>query len=387
MAAITYKCPNCGGGLLFEPNTQKYRCEYCLSRFDQAELGDVVSEETQAGPGDMVSGTAAQAQENPVSGTAAQAQENSVSGAAAQVPGEDGLGAASLAVVYSCPSCGAEIVTDSTTAATFCYYCHNPVILSGRLEGEFLPDCVVPFSIDRKKAEEIFGEWIKKKRYVPRDFYSPGQVEKMTGVYFPYWLFRCQVEGQINGQGTKLRSWTSGNLRYTERKTYQVERQGQVKIEYVARNALNKANAKLCEGVLPFPKEGLRPFSMGYLSGFAAQKRDRRKEELIPEVYQEVKDFMLIRLQDSDAGYTELRVSQKRADVRDARWEYGLFPVWTLTYKGTKDEKVYYFALNGQTGKVCGELPVDGAKLFLLFISVFLPMLLVLLGAGYFLPF
>ncbi len=338
MAAITYKCPNCGGGLVFEPETQRYFCAYCLSRFAQTELGDVISEENSA-------------------------------------------------VVYSCPSCGAEIVTEPTTAATFCYYCHNPVILSGRLDGEFLPDCVVPFSIDRKKAEEIFGEWIRRKRYVPRDFYSRHQVETLTGVYFPYWIFRCQMDGQICAQGAKLRSWTSGNLRYTEKKTYQVERQGQIKIDFVARNALHKANAQLCEGVLPFAREGIRPFSMGCLSGFLAEKRDRGKEEFIPEVYQEVKHFMLNRLQESAVGYSELRVVQQRADIQDARWDYGLFPVWTLTYQGPKDGKMYYFALNGQTGKIFGELPVDGGRLFVLFLSVFLPLLVVLLVAGYFLPF
>lgn len=350
MAAITYKCPNCGGGLIFEPETQRYRCEYCLSRFARAELGDSVSEEAVQGG----------------------AEETSPQDAAA---------------MYSCPSCGAEIVTDPTTAATFCYYCHNPVILSGRLEGEFLPDCVMPFSIDRKKAEELFGQWIGQKRLVPKDFYSRSQMEKMTGVYFPYWLFSCQVEGEILGQGAKLRSWTAGNLRYTERKTYQVERQGQAKIAYVARNALNKANVQLSEGVLPFPKEGLRRFSMGYLSGFVAEKRDCGKEKFIPDVYQEVKNFMLSRLQSSASDYSELKIFRQRADIQDARWDYGLFPVWTLTYKGPKDGKMYYFALNGQTGKVCGDLPVDGGKLLILFLSVFLPMFLVLLGAGYILPF
>ena len=38
MAAITYKCPNCDGGLVFDPASQKYHCEYCLSDFTQEEL-------------------------------------------------------------------------------------------------------------------------------------------------------------------------------------------------------------------------------------------------------------------------------------------------------------------------------------------------------------
>lgn len=352
MAAITYKCPNCGGGLLFEPETQKYKCEYCLSRFAQEDLERQVFEEGTGIEDDA---------------------------------GKDD--AADEAAVYSCPSCGAEVVTDSTTAATFCYYCHNPVILSGRLRGEYLPDCVVPFGIDRKQAEKSFREWIGKKRYVPRAFYSSGQIEKLTGVYFPYWIFRCRIDGKLSAQGTKLRSWTAGNMRYSERKTYQVERQGQVKIDYVARNAIQRADSRLCEGVLPYSREGIKSFSMGCLSGFVAEKRDRGKEEFIPEVYQEVKDFALSRLKESAGGYTELKVSQQTADVLDARWDYGLFPVWTLTYKGPEDGKVYYFAMNGQTGKICGELPVDGGKLFGLFISVFLPVFFVLLGVGYFLPF
>ena len=73
---------------------------------------------------------------------------------------------------YSCPSCGAEIITDATTAATFCYYCHNPVVLSGRLEGKYLPDMVVPFQLDKKKATESFLSFVKKKKFVHRERHS-----------------------------------------------------------------------------------------------------------------------------------------------------------------------------------------------------------------------
>ena len=58
-------------------------------------------------------------------------------------------------------------------------------------------------------------------------------------------------------------------------------------------------------------------------------------------------------------------------------------PVWTMTYKDPKTDKVYYFACNGQTGKVCGELPVDPGRLMGLFLSCFIPVLIVLLVIGY----
>ena len=103
MAVITYKCPNCDGGLIFDPESQKFHCEYCLSYFSEEELRNN-----------------APASENEAKASE-QAQE-------AQVTQE----APNTSVIYTCPSCGAEVVTDETTAATFCFYCLNPVVLSGR---------------------------------------------------------------------------------------------------------------------------------------------------------------------------------------------------------------------------------------------------------------
>ena len=111
MAAITVKCPTCGGELVFDPAAQEYLCAYCQSRFTQAQI-------------DRMAPAAASEQ--------AAYQE--------ETEGTDlGTDGSSGAVLYSCPSCGAQVITDETTAATFCYYCHNPVVLEGRLSGAYLP--------------------------------------------------------------------------------------------------------------------------------------------------------------------------------------------------------------------------------------------------------
>ena len=51
--------------------------------------------------------------------------------------------------------------------------------------------------------------------------------------------------------------------------------------------------------------------------------------------------------------------------VRNGLAKYALYPVWLLntSYKGEK----YTFAMNGQTGKFIGNLPVDNGKLAALF--------------------
>ena len=70
--------------------------------------------------------------------------------------------------------------------------------------------------------------------------------------------------------------------------------------------------------------------------------------------------------------------------VTSGNWQYALLPVWTLTYKNDKNNKVYYFSLNGQNGKVVGELPVDYSKLMLTFALIALPLIILMLLASYF---
>ena len=175
MAVVSFKCPNCGGELVFDPNTQSYSCPYCNSEFSQEQI-DTMQKENQP------------SQETSEAADSAKGQEQEE------------------AAVYVCPSCGAEIVTDPTTAATECYYCHTPVVLSGRVSGEYLPQQIIPFAIDRKKAEEIFLENMKKKKFVPHGFFSAKQIEKMNGVYFPYWMVDWRGDASMEAEATKVRT-------------------------------------------------------------------------------------------------------------------------------------------------------------------------------------
>ena len=318
MAAITYKCPNCDGGLVFDPASQKYHCEYCLSDFTQEELERLSPEMNRR---------------------ELEYQEPDCREPNRREPGS----AEARPVLYTCPSCGSQIVTDETTAATFCYYCHNPVALAGRLEGQFRPD------------------------------------------YVPYWLYSCRVDGELDAQGTRLRTWDTAGMRYTETTVYDVKRQGTMEVDHVARNGLSKANRQLVDSVLPYRMNDKENFSMGYLSGFLAENRDMEKEQFVLDVQTEVRQFALQSLQDQAGSYSSMQVRKKEAGIRDEKWSYALLPVWTLTYNDKARGKIYYFALNGQTGKICGKLPVDRKKIIILFFSVFLPLFLLLMTGGYFL--
>lgn len=380
MAAVTWKCPNCGGGLQFDPSSQCFECEYCMSRFTKEELDSLKPEEGEVQPEletETEPGTEAEWGAEP------DAEGSRESGGGLDEQREGRRESRQTAVIYTCPSCGAEIVTDETTAATFCFYCHNPIVLQGQLDGTYEPDYVLPFAIEKERAKEIFLDWLKKKKFVPSDFYGPEQIEKLTGVYFPYWLYSCQVDGRLDAEGIRLRTWRTGSMQYTETQKYDISRSGQMKVDNVTRNALKKADKQLAEGVMPFDMKQIKPFSMAFLAGFLAEKRDMEKQEFTQEVETEVEAFAADSLKSSIGGYSSVNVRSQTTRLLDSRWDYALLPVWTLTYKDKKNGKIYYFACNGQTGKICGKLPVDSKKLWIFFLEMFLSLLTVLLIAGY----
>ena len=366
MAVITYKCPNCGGPLTWDADKQAYFCDYCNSKFSQEEIAKIrpesaaVQQETQA--------------------AAEPDREIKETDHTEEIP------RGQVTLHYTCPNCGAEIMTDETTAAAFCYYCHNPVVLSDRLSGDKLPELIAPFEISREKAREIFLEWIKRHRYIPKDFYNEKQITLLSGVYFPYWIYDCEVDGSLSGDGKKLRVWTAGGFQFTETSVYDISRSGSMQIENVTRIALKKASRVLCESVMPFRPEKMRPFAPAYLQGYSAEIRDIDKDALSGEMSEEIRRFAGERLQEEAGdGYNSIDVKQLEATVTKESWHYALMPVWTLTYRDPKKDRLYYFSINGQTGKTCGVLPTDTGRLFRLFLLVFIPAFLILLLMMYFL--
>lgn len=348
MAVISYKCPNCGGDLRFDPKTQRYKCEYCLSAFGEEELQSAKSRE----------------------------EEQHASAYDTESDGE--------ALVYTCPSCGAEIMTDATTAATFCYYCHNPVVLQGRLSGDYLPDKVLPFKFDRKEAEERFLQYVHKKKFIPAAFFSKKQIEKLSGVYFPYWVCDYTMNGQMQAKATKIRVYRTGDMEYTETRFYDVARRGEMTFSGMSAGALAKEERRLAENVQPYRFSEMEDFHMGYLSGFLAERRDIERNVVQEAMLSDAKKYTGEALRDSIHGYNTVTSEQLSARVENEKWQYCLLPVWLVTYR-EKGGKVFYYAMNGQTGAVFGEFPVDYRKIMVLFAAIFIPVFLLLLAGGYWL--
>ena len=339
---VAYQCPCCGAGLGFDPEKQKFACEFCLSEFDEAEL--------------IHAGAAETAQKQAADGEAFCEQMN----------------------LFTCPNCGAEVVADDNTVADFCYYCHNPVVHAGRLSGQLQPHRIIPFRVTKEEAEGLFLKWCRSKWFLPRDFKSRAHASQIQGVYYPFWVTDADAQGSTDFNATRVRSWRMGDYKYTETKVYKLERAGDIHFEDIVTCALSDADKKMLEGVLPYPSEELTDFSMPYLSGFLAKKRDIERDALSEEVRGRMYDYTAALLRSTVRdSYATITPEATNVSIKQSHWEYALLPIWVLTYTH-RDGKVYTFAINASTGKIYGELPISQLKLAALMGAIAIPATAVL---------
>ncbi len=325
---VTYSCPNCAAGLVFDPEKQKFSCEFCLSDFTQEELN----------------------------GTDARERAEEFSRANDEFCGQ--------MLEYRCPNCGAEVVADESTAADFCCFCHNPVVLSGKLSGQMRPARIIPFKFDKAGAKERFLTWARKKRFCPTDFFSDENADKIQGVYYPFWVTDADTDSRLDTVAHRTRVWFVGNKKYIETSDYRVVRRGDIHFEDIVTSALSEADKRMLEGVLPYPSDSLQAFDMPYLLGFVAKKRDIEREALTGEVRTRMNSYAGTLLRGTVSGYDSVEPGSVSVNIQKSHWEYSLMPIWILTYK--KGKKTYTFAMNGYTEKIYGELPVSAGKVALL---------------------
>lgn len=392
MDVLTHKCPNCGGPLTFDPKDQKFHCEYCLNIYTEEEVSQyeqkqkearMAGEESKEEPSSPEDFTFT-AQEQLTNMSEAERKAFDEAGGFSDTADEAAGNTVSMDL-FLCPNCGAEIVTDATTAATYCYYCHNPVVLSGRLSGEFLPNKVLPFAVEKEEVINRFLAWTKKKWFVPKAFFNKDQIDKLTGVYFPYWATDAEVDGTMQANGTVIRIWRIGDIEYTETKQFAVSRAGKLSFKELVKNALSKnTQQKMVEGVQPFPLDKAIDFKSQYLAGFQAEKRDIEYEAIKSQIQSELKDYSEKLLKDTANGYTTLTGVRTSASITNEVNNYVLLPVWLVTYRSNdSSKKVYYYAMNGQTGKVSGVLPISQKKLGLTALGIFAGLAILFLIGGY----
>lgn len=344
MSVIVYECPNCGGGLKFKSETQKWECEFCGTSHTLEELKNQ--------------------QEPATSNTEAKEEDFQMKR-------------------FVCPQCAGEIITDETTAASFCVYCGNATIFPEQLSGEFKPDYILPFQKSKEDAVEAYQKMIHKKPLLPDTYKEKSTMDKVKGVYVPFWIFDYAVEAELEAAGRNITQWRSGDYEYTKTDHYKISRRARMNFQWVPADGSSKMEDSYMEAIEPFhiTEDEKKDFSFAYLSGYLAERHDIEAEAMRDRVKQRLNKSAVSVLQDTITGYHHVNQIQADSTFSENKVRQILLPVWLLTsqYKG----KTYRFAMNGQTGKIIGVLPISIKKSVAFFagISGILCLIWLIIGA------
>lgn len=369
--ATNYQCPACTGPLHYSAKSGKLACDYCGSSFDVAEIEALYArKEAEA---------AAAKQAADAKAEAAQAAKDEAAEAAAASGGWDtsdlsrdwGAEADGLRV-YSCPSCGAELICDQSTAATACPYCGNPAIVPGQFSGALRPDYILPFRLSKDDAVQALRAHYKGKPFLPRSFTSANHIEQIQGVYVPFWLFDGGAEGAASYRASNTNVFETGDYEITETRHYHVVRAGSLAFEKIPVDASSKMPDDHMDSIEPFDYAQLRPFSTAYLPGYLADKYDVTIDDSRDRADTRCRETLAQALRDTVTGYGACVTEREDIALRRGKVHYALLPVWMLSTKWHGQD--FLFAMNGQTGKLVGDLPTDRGRFWGMFAAIAAPL-------------
>lgn len=340
----SYKCPACTAPLQFAAETGRLQCDYCMSSFTVEEI-------------ELLHGEANERAANAAQNAHEQAMYD-------DLWGED----AAHMRAYSCPSCGAELICDDTTAATGCPYCSNPAVVPGQFKGVRRPDYVIPFKINKQQAVETLKQHCKGKPFLPKAFKTEHHIQEVKGVYVPFWLFDGEADADVKYTATRSTRVHRGDDEIITTHHYAIHRAGTVEFRRIPVDGSTKMPDEYMDAIEPYDYDDLKPFAMAYLPGFLADKFDVDADKSFGRAEERIRNSAYDSMRETVGFYETVIPVHSEADIRRGDTHYALMPVWLLNTKYR--DRDYLFAVNGQTGKMVGELPMSRGRFWAWFAGI-----------------
>lgn len=326
-----YQCPSCGAGLEFDPKSQMLKCHYCNNSYKPDEIEKTKLHESNADK-DVYD-----------------------------------------ALVYRCTQCGAELITTDETIATFCSYCGSSALLEKRNEKKHKPNYVIPFTKTKEECEEAYRKRLKRAFFAPKNMAEEQQIEKIRGIYMPYWIYSFEKNGDVSATSSTYSRRVGDYVYY---KDYRITSTVKARSSGISHDATSNFSDSLSEAIAPYSIKDKKEFSPTYLSGFYADSEDVEKETYYEET-KEVVDDQASKELAKDPVFSKYSAKPNVGMALEST-ELGLFPVYFLATKNKTGDRISYAVVNGQTGKVAAEIPIDFKKYIITSLILAVPIFILL---------
>lgn len=303
---MIYKCQNCGANTVYSPEKGAMHCPHC---------DGIDSEKKQAGAG-----------------------------------------------LYQCVNCGAPIKPEQYDSACRCGHCGSYMIFEERIEGSYEPHLILPFKIGKEQAKELIKREFGKKLFLPTEFLKEAYLDTMEGIYVPFFMYDYYCQYDYEGIGKKVRTWRSGDTEYTETSIYRIERSMEVAFDKIPVDASIQMDDQTMDLLEPYDYGALEQFDSKFMSGFYGEMKNMEPDALEQRARKKAGNDAESLMQAAITGYSSVRPERRDLRLNNTNAQYALLPVWQYSYKYHGAE--YEFKLNGQTGKLIGNIPLSAGKIF-----------------------
>ena len=318
------RCPCCSGNMIFGIEKQALVCESCDKVLTIPEYDDIVLK--------------------------AASHNVSLTEAADRIM-EYREKRESLNRTYACRSCGGIVRPGALGASDACPFCGNSIVFSDKIRDQSEPDFLIPFKKDRKFFLEAFHRILKESLFVPEEFASTARPESIHACYIPFWIYDVRVSNSI----TMKTEQVTGNLHLFFHNVYDCTGAASLTFQGVPQDGSASIPAAVTQSLEPFHPETGVPFHFGYLSGLDARIFDINAKGSYPAIKARV--IASSRKFIAGDNCDNLHVICEEPDVRSTEISYALYPVWTM--KASWQGRTYNYAMNGETGRLTGDIPTD----------------------------
>ena len=402
---MDYKCPSCSAKVDFNSITQTWDCSNCGSKFTQDQLNNNISTVSANDVANVVSNNGMGQQDNSTSfppinnGQVNTNSETPMVNQEAQsfnqqpvnnepvpktpevketpalftqkLPKENDLKGQ---IQYTCKSCGTTMYTDPNSVVPFCVYCGNGVLDRTTIEEEKAPTLIIPFKKSKRDAINAFKEFIKHKPLTPKEFRKIVDPNKVVGFYVPFWAYDMTCDGNISFHCADVERWADNDYRYIKTSKFDTNIFSHLDFSKVMVNASNRFPTEALNELEPYDFEELVDFNHGYLSGFMAEKASKDEEAAYITANEKTMQ-QCVEESKKEVGHQKIELNENHLYLSKKGTNSILLPVYMVPVK--YKDKDYLIAMNGQTGKVIGVLPVGklesiigGIVVFILLVGI-----------------
>lgn len=311
------KCPKCSAELILDNENNKLKCEYCRSIFDLDEKKKEI---------------------------------------------------------YAC-SCGVEIISDTTL--TSCIYCNNQELTKKSFKSKYNIDYIIPFETTKEDAVKALKKLCKDKCFMPKIFNINKKSQKIKGIYIPVMICDYDATGILETECDDISTWKSNGYKYTKTDKYKAVRGGNVSFEKILVNNTNILDDNILKIIEPYNFKKLKEFNNEIYKEYLIEKNNKSKDELLKEVDKKTKNYFKEEMKKDIKGFNKIKEIDSSINLYNLKTSFVLLPVWLLNIKYKK--KIYTFAMNGQTGKINDNTPIDKKRIIFLWINAFIIIFALLL--------